>query len=358
MKGSIWKGKGALFLLLLLFLVTMSACSPRNPPGREGSQAVSASPSSSESSAPVEEKEDPQPSTISLVAVGDNLIHDAIYNQASRRAGGDGYDFSFAYEQVAPLIAGHDIAFYNQETPLASAIAPLSSYPMFNSPTQLGDHMLSLGFNVVTQANNHMLDQGEAGLVATMDYWDTTDALMIGPYRNEEAMNQPATITKNGITIAFVATTYGTNGLSLPGGSELRYILDTDLEEIQRQIQMARQSADFVVVAPHWGVENTFEPSSQQLERPSRWPTGEPISSLGCILTPSSRWNGSPPRTGGKRWCSTPWGTLSPPCTGPTTSPPCWPIWKLPKIRPPGKPPSPRRRFCRWSPILTAVSPM
>lgn len=266
MKGSIWKGKGALFLLLLLFLVTMSACSPRNPPGREGSQAVSASPSSSESSAPVEEKEDPQPSTISLVAVGDNLIHDAIYNQASRRAGGDGYDFSFAYEQVAPLIAGHDIAFYNQETPLASAIAPLSSYPMFNSPTQLGDHMLSLGFNVVTQANNHMLDQGEAGLVATMDYWDTTDALMIGAYRNEEAMNQPATITKNGITIAFVATTYGTNGLSLPTGSELRYILDTDLEEIQRQIQMARQSADFVVVAPHWGIENTFEPSAQQLE--------------------------------------------------------------------------------------------
>ena len=258
---------GALALLAVLSFSLFAGCSQRNPPGRSGAQEVSA-PAAESSSPPAQEEPEPQPepSTVSFVAVGDNLIHDALYLQAANRAGGDGYDFTFAYQEVASLIQGHDIAFYNQETPLASSIAPLSGYPMFNSPTQLGDHMLSLGFNVVTQANNHMLDQGEAGLIATMDYWDSTNALMIGPYRSEEAMDQPATITKNGITIAFVATTYGTNGLSLPAGSQLRYILDSETEEIQRQIQMAREAADFVVVAPHWGVENTFDPSAQQLE--------------------------------------------------------------------------------------------
>lgn len=267
MKRSLFQQICAGILLACLTLSVFSGCSQRNPPGRGGAQEVSASAAEESSSVPEPESEpEPEPSTVSFVAVGDNLIHDAIYSQASKRAGGEGYDFTFAYQEIAPLIEGHDIAFYNQETPLASAIAPLSSYPMFNSPTELGDYMQSLGFNVVTHANNHMLDQGEAGLIATMDYWDSTDALMVGPYRSEADMDKVATITKNGITFAFIATTYGTNGLSLPAGSELRYILDSETDEIKRQIEMAREVADFVVVTPHWGLENTFDASPQQME--------------------------------------------------------------------------------------------
>lgn len=94
-------------MLLLLFLVTMSACSPRNPRAGKVPRPYPLPHLRPNPQRLWKKRRIPQPSTISLVAVGDNLIHDAIYNQASRRAGGDGYDFSFAYEQVAPLIAGH-----------------------------------------------------------------------------------------------------------------------------------------------------------------------------------------------------------------------------------------------------------
>lgn len=247
-------------LALVLCLALLAGCTQRNPP-----KPPPASPDqASSSSQPPQEQAPAAPSVVTLVAVGDNLIHNVIYEEASARTGGQGYDFAPAYQYLAPLVADHDIAFYNQETPLASAVAPLASYPMFNSPTELGDFMQSLGFNVVTHANNHMLDQGERGLVATMDYWDATDALMVGPYRTQADMDKIGTITQNDITFAFVATTYGTNGLSLPADSAMRYILDTEEAEIQRQITRARQVADFVVVAPHWGLENTFEATEQQ----------------------------------------------------------------------------------------------
>ena len=54
-------------------------------------------------------------SKVSFVAVGDNLIHDTIYEQAAARSSG-GYDFSYAYENVAPLIKAPDVAILNQET--------------------------------------------------------------------------------------------------------------------------------------------------------------------------------------------------------------------------------------------------
>ena len=100
----------------------------------------------------------------SLTFAGDNLIHDALYYQAATRIGGKGFDFGPVYQRVAFLSQGVDIAFINQETPLAGDILPLSSYPKFNSPVQVGDALAAIGYNLVNQANNHMLDMGEKGL--------------------------------------------------------------------------------------------------------------------------------------------------------------------------------------------------
>lgn len=82
--------------------------------------------------------------------------------QASRRAGGNGYDFTPAYEAIAPIVAEADFAFVNQETVLAGAELPLSNYPRFCSPPEVGETMLDLGFNLIATANNHCFDLGEA----------------------------------------------------------------------------------------------------------------------------------------------------------------------------------------------------
>lgn len=223
---------------------------------------------SSVSSEPAE----PEPiyTQVSLKAVGDNLIHNTIYLQAADRAGeGQEYDFYPAYERIAPLLEGADIAFINQETLLASEVFEVSTYPMFNSPIQLGDTMLDLGFNLFAHANNHALDKGYKGINATLDYWDKkmeegADILVTGIFRDEADMNTPRIIEKNGITFALVAFTEHTNGLKLPADVDNRVIYTSETELMEEQIKTAAKQADIVLVSVHWGVENSHTVTDAQ----------------------------------------------------------------------------------------------
>ena len=54
-------------------------------------------------------------SRVTFAAVGDNLIHDTVYEQAAARSS-SGYDFSDAYDRIAEKIAAPDVAILNQET--------------------------------------------------------------------------------------------------------------------------------------------------------------------------------------------------------------------------------------------------
>ena len=83
--------------------------------------------SSSKKVAEVKEEEKEQPSyTCSLVCVGDNLIHDNIYNEALKLGGGDKYDFTQAYEHVTKYIEGTDVAIINQERDIDLAAADVA----------------------------------------------------------------------------------------------------------------------------------------------------------------------------------------------------------------------------------------
>lgn len=203
----------------------------------------------------------PAPQTVSLLAAGDNLIHSSLYKQAYRYAaakGVDGYDFAPLYEQVAALIEAPDIAILNQETPIAGAIAAPSTYPMFNSPVELGRHMVDIGFDVFNHANNHILDKGEKGVLATLDFWDTLpEATVVGAYRDEADRDNIRTREAKGVSFSFLGFTYGTNGLTLPEGSSVQVIRNEDEARIEAQVKAADALSDIVVVSIHWGTEDS-----------------------------------------------------------------------------------------------------
>jgi len=238
------------------------------------SQASEPAPEQEAASSSSSEPEEPEPyyTQVSLKAVGDNLIHNTIYMQAANRAGeGQEYDFYPAYENIIPLIEGADLAFINQETLLASEVFEVSTYPMFNSPTVLGDTMLDIGFNLFTHANNHALDKGVKGINATLDYWDSKkeegeEFLLSGIYRDEADMNEPRIIEKNEITFALVSFTEHTNGLKLPSNAENRIIYTSETELMKEQIRTAARMADIVLVSVHWGVENSHTVTNAQRE--------------------------------------------------------------------------------------------
>ncbi len=203
---------------------------------------------------------------VSFIACGDNLIHSTVYADAASLAAGTGADYNFLpmYEPVADIIRDADLAFINQETPFGGDIRPTSGYPLFNSPDQVGHDLVTLGFDIVGLANNHMLDSTAAAYEHTIDFWDAyDDVLAIGGYRDKNDYETIRVIEKNGIRIAFLSFTYGTNGLSLPASSKLVIPYATD-DEIDRQTKKARKLADCVIVSMHWGVEDAFSPNADQ----------------------------------------------------------------------------------------------
>lgn len=213
--------------------------------------------------------EPPEPEfyTVHLVCAGDNLIHSSIYNQAKRRAsakGEDGYDFSYVYERVEHYIKDADLAILNQETIVTDELEP-SDYPRFCSPADLGEAVIDLGFDVFSMSNNHVLDRGEEGLLATLRFWDShEDIVRYGAYRDEEDMNNIRTLEVNGITFAFLGYMEHTNGLSLPKDSQCKITYLKELELIEQQVRRADEIADVVVVSPHFGVEISNEVTDNQ----------------------------------------------------------------------------------------------
>lgn len=248
----------ALCLSLSILCGLLTGCFPIRDDDPVSSVTTSSSSSASVSSE-VASAPTPEPVTIQLVAAGDNLIHGSLYKQAKNRAGGQGYDFNYAYQQVKPLIRG-DINVLNQETLLAAPPLEPSDYPLFCSPTAVGDLMIEMGFNVFTLANNHMLDKREEGFRASLDYWDQQKEIVTaGAYRNQTELEEVRAITKNGVKAGFVSITEMTNGLVLPKGSELRFIDSAEETVIEKQIKATESQCDFTVVAIHWGTENSLQ---------------------------------------------------------------------------------------------------
>lgn len=207
-----------------------------------------------------EEKEEIKASKLSLVMVGDALLHSSVYNDAYKNGV---YDFSSQLEYIKPIIQKYDLAFYNQESILGGTSIGLSDYPTFNSPQEFGDAMVDAGFNLVSLANNHTLDRGEKAVLNSCEYWKTKDVLTAGSYTSFEEANEIKIKEKNGIKYTLLSYTYGTNGIPVPSGKEYLVNLYSD-EKAKEDIEKVKDKVDIILVSMHWGTEYQKEPTEEQ----------------------------------------------------------------------------------------------
>lgn len=199
--------------------------------------------------------EGPLETSVSMIAVGDNLIHEPIYKQAQARTPDSSYDFMPVYENVAELISAADIAVINQETMMAQSF-DVSTYPCFNTPTVMASQLSQLGFDVLTIANNHMLDKQSKGLIETLDLINSTDGLLAaGAFHSREEYTQINTATVNDISFAFLSFTEHTNGITIPESKEDYIVYLDELDDVKLQVEYANKIADVVVVSMHAGIE-------------------------------------------------------------------------------------------------------
>lgn len=218
---------------------------------------------------PVPEKEPEEEKrkeyNLSLVMVGDALYHTGTYKDGLQKDGTYNYDHQLS--DIAPIIADYDLAYYNQETILGGTELGLSSYPCFNSPQEVGDAYIKAGFNLVSLANNHTMDRGEKAILKSVAYWrDKTGVMTAGSYDSASDHDRSHIGEKNGITYAFLAYTYGTNGIPVPKGKD--YLVNLfDKETAKKEIEAVRDKVDVVLVSMHWGVEYTHTPTKEQRDQ-------------------------------------------------------------------------------------------
>lgn len=201
-------------------------------------------------------------SIVSLVAVGDNLIHNSVLK--SGRINDSTYNFDRLFDVMRDDFQEADIAIINQETILGGDFRPYDGYPNFNSPNELGDAIVKSGFDVVLQASNHTLDVGTQGVLNCIEYWKKQDDITyLGINDSQEDRETIRVIERNGIRIALLNYTYGLNGRILPKDKlYLVNLIDTTL--IKSDLEKAEILADFTIVFPHWGVEYVYKPNKEQ----------------------------------------------------------------------------------------------
>lgn len=272
------KSNNFIKILLIIVLIILLVISIVVVYKKYDSKSTTSPIKDAENNKPKEEEE--KHYELSLIAVGDNLIHSSLYRNANKHANYNGYDFKPMIKYIKDITQNYDLAYYNQETILGGTELGLSDYPTFNSPYETGDAMIDAGFNLVSLATNHTMDRGKKAVENSCKYWnDKTSVLTAGSYCSEDEKNEINIKEMNNITYTMLNYTYGTNGMPVSDDYLVNvWPTDTDRinnpstdtkyqqykEQVKKDIEKVRDKVDVLIVAMHWGVEYTHTPTKYE----------------------------------------------------------------------------------------------
>lgn len=301
----------SLLLLSLILLLTACGSTPQSAAGQpwndspEPTYTATPAPSPTPQPTPLPTPTPFPEYDITLMMVGDNLMHMGIVRSGQQEDGS--YDYRMLFDGISPQLQSSDIKIINQETILGGNDLGFSGFPYFNSPTEVGDAIAAAGFNIVLHASNHAADQKLQGLKNCVSFWQEQhpDVMMLGicgePVPSENSSSTlpsgPASadnrqsgdwqvdesgigyMTVKGITFAVLNYTYGPNMEVIPSSimGHLNILCDYDRQtgqldftrlnpQVLEDIAAAKENAEIVIVCPHWGTEYVTSPSSYQQE--------------------------------------------------------------------------------------------
>lgn len=199
--------------------------------------------------------------TFTMTAGGDLLSGDQLTTETTKHI----------WDDIAPFyFENTDSVYANLETPIAAsqpvknAPRSVNETPQLNGTEGMLDRYLfnGKGINFFSTANNHCLNQGEGGLIETLELLDRKRVLQVGTARTPEEQDDIPIIEKNGLRVAYIAYTFTLNGDKPPQGKE--YMVnhvhlnnpEEDLFMIKKHVAIARErKADVVFAFLHWSLE-------------------------------------------------------------------------------------------------------
>jgi poly-gamma-glutamate capsule biosynthesis protein CapA/YwtB (metallophosphatase superfamily) len=208
-----------------------------------------------------------------FATTGDTFPHENI------QAVGEAQGYDALFDDIRPFLQAADAGYTNFDGAMLEG-SPYTGYPTFNYNPQLATALKNAGIDVVSTANNHILDRGPAGIDATLNVLKEADIQQHGVISSSVSATLrppylPITLSRDGasITIGFLSFTWGTNGIPDPY-NQVNLLWQSNAYEAQggiRQevldaIALAKQETDIVVVAAHWGYEYHFYPDQSQID--------------------------------------------------------------------------------------------
>ena len=194
---------------------------------------------------------------ISLAAVGDVMLGSWVIPVLAEH--GADYPFKKTYRYLETA----DVAIANLEAPFTEDTVAFEKKFNFKVPPKYARGLLSGGFDVVTLANNHIMDFGEGGLLSTIQTLDRIGIKHCGAGQDLHEAHQPAVIESNGKKIAFFgySMTFPTEFYARKDSSGTAY---PEPELMQHALEVWENFVDFTVVSFHWSAEKRDTPKDYQ----------------------------------------------------------------------------------------------
>lgn len=251
--------------LILIFILATALCvSCQNVPGNVSStEQESTSQGNTSEVSEISEYVEPERNlqTVAIASVGssgDILVHNAVRTSGYNATTGT-FDFSYAFQYLAPYVSDLDYAVVNAEFSV-SANGTYSSLP-FRIPSEMVKALADCGYDMGTTANNHIADGGTAGMQKTMNTLTEYGMDYTGTRLN--AGDSRYLIKDiNGIKVGFLNYSYGsywnTNCFNENN-------LDAFYTESKGLIDsMREEGAEFIYLYIHWGQEYSLAPNNTQ----------------------------------------------------------------------------------------------
>lgn len=194
-------------------------------------------------------------SLLKFCAVGDLSLADGVESMIIKH----GADFTFS--KIRKTLSGHDVAFANLENVFTDTDeGRVSQAHLLKSRPESMRAVHDAGFNVVSMANNHVLDYGKQAIVDTKKILDDCGIKYTGAGTHIAAAREPAVIEAQGVSLGFLA--YAMKGIhsaeqEQPGAAVI------DREQITEDITTLKPKVDHVIVSLHYGLEFLDYPSPE-----------------------------------------------------------------------------------------------
>lgn len=210
--------------------------------------------------------------TIHIRAAGDLNVTDAVVDSG---LAANGYDFTRAFQDVAPVLSDADLTLLNLEGNIAGE--PYGTATT-SAPSRLLTALRNAGVDLVQMANSCSINNGLIGLNNTLQAVRAAGLEPVGAYSSPSEFRRAKGYTIcdiQDIRVAFVAFTKGVGGMGMPeGNEECVNLLYTDYDSTYKKVNtdginrilsdVKSEKPDFIVAMVHWGSENNDTISSTQ----------------------------------------------------------------------------------------------